>query len=177
MLNVFKIHDFLAKELDVYARLTEAQLLNKDKSQNGTVDEATDLAAVVFHQQIEITFVPAVTECGQGGQITGNQTVRGGGPGQGDEVGVDFFGFLFQTNGLQGDGLGLEGGGVDDFRPGCGIAALQIHQDFRVLQHPGFRADPVGHAGLPQIGTGGTVQEHGSCGDFCVKLFFGEHSF
>lgn len=35
MLNVFKIHDFLAKELDVYARLTEAQLLNKDKSQNG----------------------------------------------------------------------------------------------------------------------------------------------
>ena len=30
MLNIIEIKDFNAQELDVYARLTEAQLLNKD---------------------------------------------------------------------------------------------------------------------------------------------------
>lgn len=35
MLNIIEINDFYAKELDIYARLTEAQLLNKDNPQEG----------------------------------------------------------------------------------------------------------------------------------------------
>ncbi len=31
MISTIEITDFSAKELDIYARLTEAQLLNKDK--------------------------------------------------------------------------------------------------------------------------------------------------
>ena len=35
MLNIIEIKDFNAPELDVYARLTEAQLLNKDHPEDG----------------------------------------------------------------------------------------------------------------------------------------------
>lgn len=35
MLNIIEIKDFNAQELDVYARLTEAQLLNKDHPEDG----------------------------------------------------------------------------------------------------------------------------------------------
>lgn len=35
MLNVIEIKDFNAPELDVYARRTEAQLLNKDHPEEG----------------------------------------------------------------------------------------------------------------------------------------------
>ena len=35
MTNLIEITDFEAPELDVYARLTEAQLLNKDKITEG----------------------------------------------------------------------------------------------------------------------------------------------
>ena len=35
MENIIGITDFSAKELDIYARLTEAQLLNKDCPQDG----------------------------------------------------------------------------------------------------------------------------------------------
>ena len=35
MSNIIEINDFYASELDVYARLTEAQLLNKDKPEEG----------------------------------------------------------------------------------------------------------------------------------------------
>ena len=35
MLNIIEIKDFNALELDVYARLTEAQLLNKDHPEDG----------------------------------------------------------------------------------------------------------------------------------------------
>ncbi len=35
MLNIIEIKDFNAQELDVYARLTEAQLLNKDQPEDG----------------------------------------------------------------------------------------------------------------------------------------------
>ena len=35
MISTIEITDFSAKELDVYARLTEAQLLNKDKPEEG----------------------------------------------------------------------------------------------------------------------------------------------
>lgn len=35
MPNIIEITDFLAPELDIYARLTEAQLLNKDKPEEG----------------------------------------------------------------------------------------------------------------------------------------------
>ncbi len=34
-MNVIQINDFSAKELDVYARLTEAQLLNRDRPEDG----------------------------------------------------------------------------------------------------------------------------------------------
>ncbi len=34
-MNVTQIHDFSASELDVYARLTEAQLLNRDRPEDG----------------------------------------------------------------------------------------------------------------------------------------------
>ena len=39
MANIIEITDFLAPELDVYARLTEAQLLNRfePKKENGNV--------------------------------------------------------------------------------------------------------------------------------------------
>lgn len=33
--NIIEIRDFDAKELDIYARLTEAQLLNKDRPEDG----------------------------------------------------------------------------------------------------------------------------------------------
>ena len=33
--NIIRITDFNAEELDVYARLTEAQLLNKDRPEEG----------------------------------------------------------------------------------------------------------------------------------------------
>ena len=35
MENIVEITDFNAPELDVYARLTEAQLLNKDRPEDG----------------------------------------------------------------------------------------------------------------------------------------------
>ena len=35
MSNIIRITDFNAEELDVYARLTEAQLLNKDRPEDG----------------------------------------------------------------------------------------------------------------------------------------------
>ena len=35
MANIIEIADFLASELDVYARLTEAQLLNRDCPEQG----------------------------------------------------------------------------------------------------------------------------------------------
>ena len=35
MLNIIEINNFNAPELDVYARYTEAQLLNKDRPEDG----------------------------------------------------------------------------------------------------------------------------------------------
>lgn len=35
MLNIIEINNFNASELDVYARYTEAQLLNKDRPEDG----------------------------------------------------------------------------------------------------------------------------------------------
>ena len=35
MLNILEINDFSAPELDIYARRTEAQLLNKDNPEAG----------------------------------------------------------------------------------------------------------------------------------------------
>ena len=35
MLNIIEINNFNAPELDVYARYTEAQLLNKDRLEDG----------------------------------------------------------------------------------------------------------------------------------------------
>ena len=35
MLNILEINDFSAPELDIYARRTEAQLLNKDNPKEG----------------------------------------------------------------------------------------------------------------------------------------------
>ena len=41
MLNIIEIKDFNAQELDVYARLTEAQLLNKDHLEDGMHADGT----------------------------------------------------------------------------------------------------------------------------------------
>ena len=73
-----------------------------------------------------------------------------------------------------GDG-DLEIGGVDDLGACLGIAPLQIHENFRMFQHPGFRADTVGHTGFSEIGAGGTVQETDTGSDFFVELIFGKH--
>ena len=35
MLNIIEINDFYCSELDIYARYTEAQLLNKDHPEDG----------------------------------------------------------------------------------------------------------------------------------------------
>ena len=35
MLNIIEINDFHCSELDIYARYTEAQLLNKDHPEDG----------------------------------------------------------------------------------------------------------------------------------------------
>ena len=35
MLNILEINDFAAPELDIYARRTEAQLINKDNPEAG----------------------------------------------------------------------------------------------------------------------------------------------
>ena len=88
---------------------------------------------------------------------------------------VDGFRLLVQTDPLQGDGLGLEGGGVDDLRAGLSVAALEGNQGIGVGKDPFFRAAAPWHTGFHQIGGGGPVQNVQSACDLCVKFFFGEH--
>ena len=46
MLNIIEINNFNAPELDVYARYTEAQLLNKDRPEDGLFIAESDWTGV-----------------------------------------------------------------------------------------------------------------------------------
>ena len=50
MLNVIEIKDFNAPELDIYARCTEARLLNKDHPEEGMfISESPKVMQVMSH--------------------------------------------------------------------------------------------------------------------------------
>lgn len=61
MANIIEITDFFAPELDIYARLTEAQLLNRDKPEQGmfiaespkVIDRALDAGCVPVSMLVE----------------------------------------------------------------------------------------------------------------------------
>ena len=80
-----------------------------------------------------------------------------------------------QTHPLQGDGLGLKGGGIENLGACLGIGPLQCGQLFRICQNPFLGAAALGHAGFLEVGAGGAVQKTDTGSDFFVKLFFGEH--
>ena len=67
-----------------------------------------------------------------------------------------------QTNLFQSQGLGLEGGGIDDIGTGLGIGTLKDHQGFGILQNPLLGAAIFGHSRGAEIGTGGAVQNQGA---------------
>lgn len=100
MPNIIKITDFTAPELDVYARLTEAQLLNRDKPENGmfiaespkVIERALDAGYVpvsflVEDRHVETQAKALIERCGDIPvytaafevltQITGFQLTRG----------------------------------------------------------------------------------------------------
>ena len=72
---------------------------------SSAIDEAADLAAVVFHHQVKIVRIPAVAVGCQCGNVTGNQALRSGGAGQGNQLGVDGLAMVLQADFFQGNGL------------------------------------------------------------------------
>ena len=136
-----------------------------------------NLAAIVFHHQVEALRVPAVAEIGQGGQISRNQAAWGGRPGQGDQSLVDGFRLTVQPNPFQGDGLSLEGRGVDNLTARLGVGTLERHQRLRIGKNPFLRAAALGHTGISQIGAGGTVQNVDASGNFFLQRLPCQHGY
>ena len=139
------------------------------------VDEAPDLAAVVLHQQVKVVRIPAVAEGGQGGNVACDQAARGGGTAQSDELGIDGLGVVFQADFPEGNGLGLEGGGIDDFGARLGIAPLELHQDLGVAQNPFLRGAVPGHSLGAQVRAGGPVQQARPLGQQFGKIILCQH--
>ena len=79
------------------------------------------------------------------------------------------------ANLFQGNGLSLEGGGVEDVRTGFGITALQVHQGLGIVQDPFLGAAALGHTGLLEVGAGGTVQNQGTTGKSFDEFFSCKH--
>ena len=140
-----------------------------------TFQQAANLTAIVIHQQIKTVLIPTVAEGSQSGQVAGNETIGGGRARKSHQICIDFFAFTGQAHFVQGDGLGLEGGSVDDIGTCGGISLLQVDQSIGMIQYPLFGAAALGHTGFLEIGTGGTVQKQGAVGDFLTEFFFGEH--
>ena len=81
-----------------------------DEQIGPAVDQTTDLAAVILHQQVEAVRVPALAVNGQRGQVARNEASGGGGAGQSNQRFVDLLRLGVHANGFQGDGLRLKGG-------------------------------------------------------------------
>ena len=107
--------------------------------------------------------IPAVAESAQGGNVAGHQATGSGGPGKGDQLGVDVLTVLVKADFFQSNGLGLKGGGVDDLAARFRVAPLKTNKNLRIAQHPFLSGHAVGHAHFSQIGAGGPVQKPGAC--------------
>ena len=116
-----------------------------------------------------------IVERDEGGNVTGHQYIGIHTAAQAHQLLVDFLCFPVQANALKGNGLGLEGWGVENPAAGFHITALQRNQSIGMFQNPLLRGATPGHPHLHQVGTGGAVQDQGSILQKGTKLGCRKH--
>ena len=85
---------------------------------------------------------------------------------------VQPFGFLFQAEIFQADGIGSEGRRIYNTASGPDIRPLKILKDLGMLQNPLFRGHAPRHPRFVQIGTGCPVQKQDSLFRQFLKFLF-----